>query len=83
MDEIAEKIEEKVIMQIGYTKYQPKNAEFFDFVDAVRNKRQPMVTIQDARKSVDLINGIYKSGKENKKIAIATRESLKNSGFIG
>jgi len=34
MDEIAEKIEEKVIMQIGCTKYQPENAEFFDFVDA-------------------------------------------------
>lgn len=31
MDEIAGKINEKVIMQIGYTKYKPKNAEYFDF----------------------------------------------------
>jgi len=33
MDEIARKIDEKVIMQVGYTKYQPKNAEYFTFVD--------------------------------------------------
>lgn len=31
MDEIAGKIDEKVIMQIGHTKYKPKNAEYFDF----------------------------------------------------
>lgn len=31
MDEIAGKVDEKVIMQIGYTKYKPKNAEYFDF----------------------------------------------------
>jgi len=33
MDEIAGKIDEDVIMQIGSTKYTPKNAEFFDFID--------------------------------------------------
>ena len=33
MDEIAGKIDEEVIMQIGSTKYEPKNAKFFDFVD--------------------------------------------------
>ena len=32
MDEIAGKITEEVIMQIGSTIYQPKNAHFFDFV---------------------------------------------------
>ena len=32
MDEIAGKIDEKVIIQIGYTtKYKPKYAEYFDF----------------------------------------------------
>jgi UDP-N-acetylglucosamine transferase subunit ALG13 len=31
MDEIAGQIDEEVIMQIGRTKYNPKNAEYFDF----------------------------------------------------
>jgi beta-1,4-N-acetylglucosaminyltransferase len=31
MDEIAKEIDEKVIMQIGYTKYLPKNSEYFKF----------------------------------------------------
>jgi beta-1,4-N-acetylglucosaminyltransferase len=31
MDEIAGGIDEKVIMQIGYTRYYPKNSEFFYF----------------------------------------------------
>jgi UDP-N-acetylglucosamine transferase subunit ALG13 len=31
MDMIAGKIDEKVIMQIGSTKYKPVNAEYFDF----------------------------------------------------
>lgn len=31
MDEIAGRIDEKVIMQIGTTEYKPVNAEYFDF----------------------------------------------------
>jgi len=31
MDEIAGRIDEEVIMQIGYGKYKPKNADYFDF----------------------------------------------------
>ena len=33
MDEIAGKIDDEVIMQIGYTKYEPKNAEWFRFLE--------------------------------------------------
>lgn len=33
MDQIAGSINEKVIMQIGYTDYKPVNAEYFDFED--------------------------------------------------
>lgn len=33
MDEIAGKIDEKVIMQIGNTKYKPVNAEYFEFAE--------------------------------------------------
>ena len=36
MDEIAGNIDEKVIMQIGYTKYKPKNAECFDFIESYK-----------------------------------------------
>jgi len=34
MDEIAEKINEKVVMQIGNTKYKPVNAQYFDFIES-------------------------------------------------
>lgn len=33
MDEIAGKIDDEVIMQIGYTKYEPKNAKWFRFLE--------------------------------------------------
>jgi beta-1,4-N-acetylglucosaminyltransferase len=33
MDEIAGKTDEKVIMQIGYTKSKPVNAEYFEFAE--------------------------------------------------
>jgi len=33
MDEIASRIDEEVIMQIGYTKYEPKNAKWFRFLE--------------------------------------------------
>ena len=33
MDEIAGKVNEEVIMQIGSTKYKPIHAKYFDFVD--------------------------------------------------
>ena len=34
MDEISGRIDEKVIMQIGTTKYKPVNAEYFDFIES-------------------------------------------------
>ena len=33
MDEIAAKIDEEVIMQIGYADYEPKNARWFKFLN--------------------------------------------------
>lgn len=33
MDEIAGRIDEEVIMQIGHTKYEPKNARWFRFLE--------------------------------------------------
>jgi len=34
MDEIAGTLNEEVVMQIGHTKYTPKNAKYFDFTTA-------------------------------------------------
>jgi UDP-N-acetylglucosamine transferase subunit ALG13 len=34
MDEIAGNMDEEVIMQIGNTKYTPKNAKYFDFIES-------------------------------------------------
>lgn len=33
MDEIAGKIDDEVVMQIGYTDYEPKNAKWFKFLE--------------------------------------------------
>lgn len=33
MDQIAGKIDEQVIIQIGISKYQPKNAKFFNYIE--------------------------------------------------
>jgi len=33
MDEIAKEIDDEVVMQIGYTKYEPKNAKWFRFLE--------------------------------------------------
>jgi len=41
-----------------------------DFVDAVANNRPPMVSLDSARQSVDLINALYESGREGKKIEL-------------
>jgi len=38
MDEVSGKIDEEVIMQIGSTKYKPKNAKYFDFKDSEEMK---------------------------------------------
>jgi UDP-N-acetylglucosamine transferase subunit ALG13 len=40
MDEIAGKIDENVIMQIGYSHYKPLNAEYFEFTDDFENIRR-------------------------------------------
>jgi UDP-N-acetylglucosamine transferase subunit ALG13 len=33
MDEIAGKIDEEIVMQVGYTDYEPENAEWFEFCE--------------------------------------------------
>jgi UDP-N-acetylglucosamine transferase subunit ALG13 len=52
MDEIAGKIDEKVIMQIGHTNYKPVNAEYFSFVDSfeeiLRLNRDSRVVVSHA-----------------------------------
>jgi UDP-N-acetylglucosamine transferase subunit ALG13 len=39
MDEIAGRIDEEVVMQIGRTKYEPQNARYFDFIGENEFKR--------------------------------------------
>lgn len=52
MDEIAGKIDEKVIMQIGHSDYIPLNAEFFDFIESFaeieRLNREAKVVVSHA-----------------------------------
>jgi len=52
IDEIAGKIDEEVIMQIGYTNYKPVNAEYFSFVDSfeeiLRLNRDSRVVVSHA-----------------------------------
>jgi len=52
MDEIAGTINEKVIMQVGYTTYKPVNAEYFSFVgsfeEILRLNREAQVVVSHA-----------------------------------
>jgi predicted dehydrogenase len=41
-------------------------AQIADFIDAVENDHEPFITPEDARRSVEIILGIYESAKENK-----------------
>lgn len=45
-----------------------------DFVDALLHDREPMVSIEDARQSVDAINAIYQSGREGRAITLDKKE---------
>ena len=57
MDEIAGKINEKVVMQIGNTQYEPKNAEFFKFKDyqemKILMRKAKYVVCQGAMSAID------------------------------
>jgi len=52
MDEVAGTIDEKVIIQIGYTNFKPVNAEYFSFVDSfgeiLRLNRDSRVVVSHA-----------------------------------
>jgi len=52
MDEIAGKIDEDVVMQIGHTAYKPVNAEYFSFLDSfeeiLRLNRDARVVVSHA-----------------------------------
>ena len=59
MDEIAEKIDEHVIMQIGHTQYTPKNAEYFRFktyeeIKEIMSKAR-LVVCQGAMSAIDAL----------------------------
>lgn len=53
-------------MAIGH---QLHLAQFRDFIDAVKNDREPIVNGHAARKSLELILGIYESSKMNKPVS--------------
>ena len=52
MDEIAGRIDEEVVMQIGHTDYEPVNARFFDFLESFeeieRLNREARVVVSHA-----------------------------------
>lgn len=52
-------------MAIDYKLHQ---GQVKDMVEAIRNDRSPMVTGEDARRSLALILGIYRSSEENRKV---------------
>ncbi|MBN1808369.1 MAG: Gfo/Idh/MocA family oxidoreductase [Planctomycetes bacterium] len=41
-----------------------------EFVDAVAAGRQPMVPLEEARWSVDLINGVYRAAREGRRVQV-------------
>lgn len=49
--------------------------QIFDFLQALRDNREPAVNAQDGRRVVEFFNAIYQSGKENRPV------KLSNSNF--
>lgn len=41
-----------------------------DFIDAVQKRRQPLVSIEQGRWSVDLINAVYNSAREGRRVTV-------------
>ena len=41
-----------------------------EFIDAVSKKREPMINIDEASKSVELITAVYQSGREGKRLVL-------------
>jgi predicted dehydrogenase len=41
-----------------------------EFIDAVQHRRQPLVPVEQARWSVDLINAVYRSSREGRRVPV-------------
>jgi predicted dehydrogenase len=48
------------------------HALYADFLQAIREDREPLVTIEDAARSVQIVLGIYKSAKEGRPVGLPT-----------
>ncbi len=66
-DRVEEKSGSSNPMAIGH---QLHTVQFEDMVQAIRENREPAVTGETARKSLELIMGIYQSSKDNNLIEI-------------
>ena len=79
MDHLAGKIDEEVIMQIGYIKYVPKNAKYFNFV----SNSQIECLYENARIVVSHagIGCIISASKHNKPNIIVPRREMYKEHF--
>lgn len=95
MDEIAGKIREKVVMQVGHTQCEPKNAEYFRFKDyqetkkLIKNARilvcQAAMTIIDSLMEgtpVIAVPRLKKFGEHMNDHQLIFAKKLKESGLI-
>jgi len=61
MDEVAARLDEEIVMQIGNTKYEPKNATFFRFettdrIEELHRKARAIVTHAGAGSIINALN---------------------------
>ncbi len=49
-----------------------------DFLDAIQNKKLPLVSLEDGRKTVELITGIYRSYRDHKPIKFPLQPEYSN-----
>jgi len=56
IDEIAPKIKEKIVVQIGYGKYKPRNIEYFDFAPSLDKyyKSARLIIVQAATSLIEI-----------------------------
>jgi predicted dehydrogenase len=68
-EEAAVAVDPMAVGSVGHT------FQIEDLVQAVREDRDPFVTIEDAVHAVEIVNAIYESGRHNREVAIPSADA--------
>lgn len=58
----------------GYVATENHRRQYVDFIDAIRNDREPMVNGEEGRRALEFIRAIYQSGDTGKDVVFPVKE---------